>query len=928
MKSVRSFWAKILLCSSLLASGLASAAPTEITSKICPDGTLTSSLATCKPVLSDDVPGGSVLTTTANYEVDSDTGSGDVYGCAHQTTTRTAAEIVAGTGCDATDNTSAVDGKNTLNFTGLTQGQLYEVNLTQVDGARTSNVTVSSLQMLASGGSGLEAEDNYYFASDGDNSNTCLTDAQACLTASRADTLPQNTGAGFYVEAGYTVPGTLNKTNSGDGAGDTAPVSTYCNDGGSIIAYDSGNPACSAGVGAFENIVYASDVTDSPAYDVNFGTVSGPIKIWAPGPYLLAKTSDTQVSDQAGRLAWYATDLTNLEGACTYVTLADLVGNEGDYGNLSDTSYGIGYINAELDGLPAGKKMCFIINDQSDDLTQSWGLTYPVWFGSGYGCRVETSDGGARNIWAVWDGTCRDKYKDIVNGVFSQFKDDPRFHILVPNKETSYGTISGSGFTNAGLVAGLNDIISWCAGNFPSQTCTIRLNQRSGNITEAQLTAMAQNAEDNGAGFGGPDLAPWCAGDSCESAEAFIAATPDDLVKQQTTWFYDQIYGCGDFCGDVPSVWSVETSELGNGSVGEPKGYDDPQFIHDYGMDHVGATHILWARRTSGNCQSDQGYQMVWGASEVAGCSVESGYGSPIRIDTFAEAEAFDSNRLACPTNFNNNCWTAGSAIEVVADTVDPHLYANAEGTVGNVSITDWHSDPGPGQIRAHIQGGGVTALQRTTEEAYRGNQSYKAVLTDVDAHYRSELRFTEVNRGTVNWEGHHVFWGAAMKFDTTWPVGDGTVDDSTIVGQFHCDEDNANCTSPPIAMRVRAHNGEICVWREYTIAVNTCTDVGVNVNDIKGGWSTFIWEILFSETTDGIVRLWIDDSLVYEDTGAYSMQPNSGNFGFYKGCGLYASWHRDRDTEEEKILYCDEMRVVDVDDDNGTYADVNPANF
>lgn len=910
--------------------------------QLCDDGTVMPSGGTCR-IHTVDIETSGVDSSSANMIVQTNTDTGDYYLATYELADTgnhpaNCSEVVVGANAADTSTKSLASTTTTFNSTdnvaslaSLTDHSTFGCG---VDGARNGLVTRLNWATLVGSGAGLEAGDAYFWNADGSDSNDCRTDATACLTGARSLSLSMGESADIYVEAGYTVPGTLTKSNSGNGTDDPAVVTTYCNDGGTMIAYDSENSACSAGFGTIENIVYTSNVVDSPAYDIEFNSVAGPIKVWNPGHYIQPKGAQMQENDQSTRATWYASDdLDDVEGVALYLRWAECENHtEGDFSGCAE------YIDAELANLPEDKQLILMLDSQADNGETDGAYTFwfPQYLETSYNCVHETG----KWIWGVWDSVCRDKFYNYIDFLAANYANNPRIEAIVITKETAIGnSLGGIGYSSGGAIAGWQAIIDYTVAAFPSHTVSIRINSRPSGTSEAALQGLNDYARDAGAANGGPDTAPLCypygslgsnpiAEQECANTDT-IGSAEDQTHITAYRYLHDNSYE-----GTMPSIYSVETSQTGN-SAGPSmnKGYENLGFIMDYATDYLGATHLSWARRDF--CYGGRGHEYVWQSS--MSCSVEAGYISGV-MDTFIAANPWPTENMACPESYNNNCWTPtyfgddqveGGNGGTIGSTLQ--IYGNAEGGYGTYDATQ-RADPGPGFISRSGGNSGDSPIADDTY-AYAGDYSYYLRVGDTGIAHRSEITTNGYNRGAASWEGHEVFLGYAMRFPSTWPTGDSLTGLNTIAAnQFHCETDNANCSSPIWAMLVRSSDGKIGVRQEFTDQANvndfTLTS-DLNVSDIADTWATVVWHVVFSTGSAGIIRLYINGTLEYEVTGVRTMQAGAGNFGFYK-FGLYPSWHDDagETAEQTKELWLDEIRLCTVGVDGCGYETVNPENY
>lgn len=261
-------------------------------------------------------------------------------------------------------------------------------------------------------------------------------------------------------------------------------------------------------------------------------------------------------------------------------------------------------------------------------------------------------------------------------------------------------------------------------------------------------------------------------------------------------------------------------------------------------------------------------------------------------------------------------------------------LAADAENNYGSYGLTPQRSDPGPGTVYQSGGNTGDTPIS-TSSQAYNGTYSYEFHVGDSGSEHRSELTTNCCGRNDseATWDGREIFLAYAIRIPASYPEGDASAAYSTVFGnQFHCDTDNANCSSPVWALLARASDGMIGVRQEFGSAPNisdfTLT-TGHTTQSLADTWVRIVWQVKFATDSTGVIRLWINDTLEYEVTGTRTIEAGAGDFGYYK-FGLYPSWHDDPGltTEQPKTVWIDDIRLCTVGIDGCGYETVNPANY
>ena len=173
---------------------------------------------------------------------------------------------------------------------------------------------------------------------------------------------------------------------------------------------------------------------------------------------------------------------------------------------------------------------------------------------------------------------------------------------------------------------------------------------------------------------------------------------------------------------------------------------------------------------------------------------------------------------------------------------------------------------------------------------------------------YRSELRFKSDRIGD------RVQYSARMF------VPQELIDDegySYILMQWHGTRDyilGEKGREPPLALSIRDGHWRVGkVWDTRLFSSQGQIEGKESLAKLKihsAGWVEWRFDVLWSTGNDGIIRVWMNDKLVVDDTG-----PNCHNdfVGPYLKAGIYPSWRKvvDRSTLKPRSVIFDNVSAV-----------------
>lgn len=208
-------------------------------------------------------------------------------------------------------------------------------------------------------------------------------------------------------------------------------------------------------------------------------------------------------------------------------------------------------------------------------------------------------------------------------------------------------------------------------------------------------------------------------------------------------------------------------------------------------------------------------------------------------------------------------------------------------------------------------------SLQYTPALAYKGNKSARMELRDsdnmVNGGTRSEIAF-ETATGKDRWYSFAVFFPSDYAKDSG----------NESITQWHSRPDiGEEWRSPSIAMIV--HNDRFRFDVDYNAEpisnlMQTVNNKQYDLGAIpKGVWVEFVFHIIHSHESDGLVEIWQNGTKVLEHKGGNRW--NDKQLPFWK-VGVYKwLWNNNGTTDtKQRVLYLDDIRVGN---ENATYNDM-----
>jgi hypothetical protein len=309
----------------------------------------------------------------------------------------------------------------------------------------------------------------------------------------------------------------------------------------------------------------------------DYSTPPEPAMKWTPGHYM--QVTDWWARTPANRFTYYdASEFAssaNFAGASMMFTWSMLESNttRGDYTD------GIALVTAEiakLQSLAVPKKLIISIWDQyPGDGAVNWPDSddYFPHYLKDAGVLVSMSD---RITWKKWDATTMGWFIDMINAYGAVFDGNAAVEMIRPCQESSLPSSTPGGFSYSGYVTQMERLVDALKVAWPSTNVWFPMNWGPGPL-QSDVSDFCAYCAASAVAIGGPDVAPgW-------------GIWADDVI--------DGTYGSHDYRGEVPIVYSVETSELGEDTVGVAGGYTI-QEVYDFIDGDMHCTHMLWDHNT------------------------------------------------------------------------------------------------------------------------------------------------------------------------------------------------------------------------------------------------------------------------------------------------------------------------------------------
>lgn len=194
--------------------------------------------------------------------------------------------------------------------------------------------------------------------------------------------------------------------------------------------------------------------------------------------------------------------------------------------------------------------------------------------------------------------------------------------------------------------------------------------------------------------------------------------------------------------------------------------------------------------------------------------------------------------------------------------------------------------------------------IQQTTSKFYNGVKSARFELRDTDPEVqngtRSEITFPDA----TNLER----WYSYAQYIPSDSFAYDNSDD--VITQWH----QGGGATPALCLRVKQDH-------LYVRVLGTWTDLGTLIKD---KWVSYVFHVKHSDSTDGLIELWIDGVKVLTKSGAnmYTVTGSYHNpnwkFGIYK-----STWNGSGTTDTHiRVLYLDNVKLGD---ENATYNEMAP---
>jgi hypothetical protein len=208
-----------------------------------------------------------------------------------------------------------------------------------------------------------------------------------------------------------------------------------------------------------------------------------------------------------------------------------------------------------------------------------------------------TYQGSNSVIWCRWDKTAMDAYIDVYREIAKNFDNHPALEAVILYKESAPSLPKdGSkpcGFTMDKYYQTTERMISEVAPMFKKTNVLFSLNYMGGS-SQSVSDKVVKDLERLGVGITGPDtLPPVCVkpgvADGTNGYKSFMGKS-----------------GGKDYRGIIPSMWSVENSEMGGDRVakkGSPIGWCIPEELGPFLNDELKASHVGWDMNVRGTAE-------------------------------------------------------------------------------------------------------------------------------------------------------------------------------------------------------------------------------------------------------------------------------------------------------------------------------------
>jgi hypothetical protein len=285
---------------------------------------------------------------------------------------------------------------------------------------------------------------------------------------------------------------------------------------------------------------------------------------WHPGHYVALRGDYFAhgPSAQSHRFTFYntITNNTSLEGVVIGLRWSSMEGAQGNY------SAGFAEIHSEiayLQSLNVPKRLILRVEDQGNPSE-----VFPSYILNG---QCNANDGQKGN-WEYWTPSCVDAFVAMLTAWGNEFDDNPYLEGLHIMEEVAVSSL-GEGYSIAGLDAGLRRIVAEVKPAWPHTNLALPLNWHA---TQAYNKALVEYLPGQQVGWGAPDTCPTCVN------------WGERVVRGE-----GGTHGTHDYRGEIPIISAIESSEMGDDSVGRAGGHTPAQ-IFDWAMNMVGSNYLLW----------------------------------------------------------------------------------------------------------------------------------------------------------------------------------------------------------------------------------------------------------------------------------------------------------------------------------------------
>lgn len=327
--------------------------------------------------------------------------------------------------------------------------------------------------------------------------------------------------------------------------------------------------------------------------------VPGDLVKWNPGHYMMATVGNSAPSALATRKSHYdlIANSTAIKGVVTWAF----------WGNLEPTNDSFSWttIQDELDyvkGLTVPKRLVIRMLDKRENPDGCANRTYyPQWLVDAGLCVQTRTGSDPIYTYKWWDDTLVTEYIELLQAMAAEFDDDPYFEGIVIQRETAIGQPQNQsiGFSKATYVQHMKEIASAAQAAFDNSTVLLYTNFiSSGGTADTQSMLAWQLA--NGIGEGSPDTAPDCIVRNLDCTSGWYDPQRSSSNGGPTGIPADAYnYTNDNLIGEIPIMWSVESSQLGTNSVGQTGGYS-PDLLYRFANQYIGVSHLFWMRKDFG----------------------------------------------------------------------------------------------------------------------------------------------------------------------------------------------------------------------------------------------------------------------------------------------------------------------------------------